>query len=246
LLRGASLKFPIRIAVLAVLALVAVLSPLATVPGLALADTPPTRTITVTGTGSSYAPPDIAYISVGVEIVNENPATAVKEADAKMSAIVKTVKDAGVRDTDIQTEQYNIFRDNAYDNKTNTQKPVYRLINTVRVTVREIAKVGDILGTAVETGANVVNNVSFGIKDTKASESTARKAALDDAKSRATELAATIGATLGQVIAIGENGSYYPPVASFATGKGGGGGGGGITGGALEVSISVTVTYEIK
>ena len=240
------MKFPIRITVLVVLTLVAVLSPLAALPARVVAETPATRTITVTGTGSSYAPPDIAYISLGVEILNANPATAVKDADAKMTAIVKVIKDAGVKDTDIQTEQYNIYRENAYDSTTNAPKPIYHLINTVRVTLRDISKVGDILGTAVDAGANVVNNVSFGIKDTKASESTARKAALEDARDRATEMATAIGGTLGQILAINES-SYSQPALAFAAGKGGGGGGGGgIAGGALEVSISVTVTYEIK
>lgn len=241
------MKLYMRATILALLVVVTVLLPFAGEQNPVSAQTPTQRTITVTGTGSAYAPPDTAYLSVGVEIIDPNPAKAVKDAETKMNAIVKTVKAAGVTDSDIQTEQYNIFRDNAYNNPAGNSTPVYHLINTVRVTVENTQQVGDILGAAVNAGANVVNNVSFGIKDTKASEATARTAALEDAKNRATELAKATGGTLGQILAIAENGSFIPPIGlKTAFSGGGGGGGGGIAGGALQITISVTVSYEIK
>ena len=86
--------------------------------------------------------------------------------------------------------------------------------------------------------------MDLSVKDTHATETTARKAAFDDAKARATELATNMNGTLGQVLSIEENvGGVLPP---GARGFGGGGGGGGISTGSMEVTVSLAVTFEVK
>ncbi len=118
--------------------------------------------------------------------------------------------------------------------------------NVVRATVRTVANVGDVLNAAVTAGANVVNSVEFSVKDVKASETAARKAALDDARARATELAASVGGTLGQVVSIQETGEFGSPMFAADAAQGAGGGGPAIVGGSMQVSVRLVVTYELK
>jgi uncharacterized protein len=211
-------------------------------------DTPSPRTITVVGYGSVFTQPDIAYLQVGVDIQNADLAAAIKDADAKINAILEALKKAEIAESDIQTVQYNIYRDGGYPMPATSeqpQQPPYHVVNVVRVTVRTLTKVGDILNAAVGAGANLVNSIEFTVKDTQVSESGARKAALDNAKTRATELAANVGATLGDVVSIEETGGFAPFGKSSRTMEAMGGAGG-IVAGSFEVSVNLIVTYSLK
>ncbi len=202
------------------------------------------RKITVNGAGTVYASPDVGYLSVGVDVQNEELAVAMKDANSKMDAVLAALKKAEIADNDIQTVQYNIYREGQASGSA--QSPAYHVVDVVRVTVRTIANVGDVLDAAVKAGANVVNNIEFGVKDTKTSETEARKAALADAKSRATELATSVGGTLGQVLTIQETGGFGPVTMPSEAVRGMGGGGPSIMGGSLQVTINLIVTYELK
>ncbi len=219
----------------------------------ALAQTPGStlRTITVTGTGTSYTSPDIAYLYIGVDIQNADLAAAMKDADSRMTDILAALKKADITDADIQTVQYNVYREQGAPmpkgGGDTTSPSTYHVMNVIRVNVHTIGKVGDVLNSAVNAGANVINNVEFSVKDTKANETTARKSALDDANAKATELAASIGATLGRIVSIQEGTGFGGVPQAAAYGMGGGGGGGpALMGGSLQVTVNLSVTYEIQ
>jgi len=212
---------------------------------------PAGRTITVIGTGTVYTAPDIAYLQVGVDAQNSDLTAALKEVDTKMNAIVTALKTAGIADADIQTVQYSVYRENRPDQPqsgSSSAQPqaIYHAVNIARITVRAPGKTGDVLNAAVNAGANVINSVEFGVKDTKASETNARKAAMDDARAKAGELAANVGGTLGQVIAIDESNGAQPFPRLGAAQGGMGGGGPALSGGSLQVSVQLTVTFELK
>jgi uncharacterized protein YggE len=247
-----SVRGILAIAVFAISALLLISSVWSGVrPVAAQTQTPLSRTIAVVGIGTVYTAPDIAYLHLGVNVQNPDLAAALKEADTKMNAIVQALKDAGVAEADIQTVQYNVFLDNPMGgpqpgNASNAPQN-YHAVNVARITVRTTSKVGDLLNAAVKAGANQINNVEFGVKDTKASESAARKAALEDARTRATELAASMGGTLGQIISIEEGNAIGTFPRPFAAEAGGGGGGGpAISSGSLQVSVNLLVTFEVK
>ncbi|MCC7450224.1 MAG: SIMPL domain-containing protein [Anaerolineae bacterium] len=211
---------------------------------------PAGRTITVIGTGTVYTAPDIAYLQVGVEAQNSDLTAALKEVDTKMNAIVTALKAAGIADADIQTVQYSVFRENRPEqpqSSDSTQpQAIYHAVNIARITVRTPGKAGETLNAAVNAGANVINSVEFGVKDTKASETNARKAAMDDARAKAGELATNVGGTLGQVIAIDESNGAQPFPRLAAAQGGMGGGGPALSGGSLQVSVQLVVTFELK
>ncbi|MBI5930887.1 MAG: SIMPL domain-containing protein [Chloroflexi bacterium] len=208
------------------------------------------RTITVTGQGTAYSAPDIAYMSVGVDNSNADVVTAVNDTNAKIQAVIDALKAAGVAPEDIRTEYYNIYQEsNVYGpvaEGTTPPAPTYHVTNVINVTVRDVAQIGNLLATAVTAGANIVNNISFDISERAALETTARTDAFADATARATEIAGLLGGTLGEVVSVQEGDAGYYPMAASERAMGGGAGNVPIAGGTLSVNISLTVTFAIN
>lgn len=80
----------------------------------------------------------------------------------------------------------------------------YRVSNVVEVTIRDLPKVGDVLGQALRAGANNVWGVNYMLDEPAALEAKAREKAVADAKARAENLARLAGTRLGPVISITE------------------------------------------
>lgn len=207
------------------------------------------RSITVIGQGTAYAAPDIAYMSVGVDVINTDVITAVNDGNTNIQAIIDALTAAGVAPEDIRTEYYNIYREGSYGPATPgvEQPPAnYHVTNVINVTVRDVTQIGSLLATAVTAGANVVNNISFDISERSALQTDARSAAFADATARATEIAGLVGGTLGEVLSVQEGDAGYYPLASAERAQGSGGGSVPIAGGTLSVNVTLTVTFAIN
>jgi uncharacterized protein YggE len=86
----------------------------------------------------------------------------------------------------------------------------YRASNTVSVTIRDLTKIGDVLGAATSAGADQMYGIEFKIEDPSALEVSAREKAVADARERATRLAALSGVKLGRALSIVENPTSRP------------------------------------
>ncbi|HEX2622709.1 MAG TPA: SIMPL domain-containing protein [Phototrophicaceae bacterium] len=200
----------------------------------------PLNTITVVGSGVAYGAPDMATVEVGVNVVNASVTEAFTEANTKAKAIVDALVALGIAPEDIATTNLSVY---TVTDDTGLTVTGYNVSNSVRVTVRDVAKAGDVIDAAIQAGANTLNNLSFDIADHSALESQAREKALGDAKVRAEEYAKLIGATLGDVIVVTENtvGGAIPMAAYDMKASGGAF----VTAGQTEVSIQTQVTYQI-
>ncbi len=209
----------------------------------------PTKTISVTGSGEVFGKPDVAYISLGVDQSDKDASKAIDSANTTLTAIVKALSDAGVKDEDIQTTSYNIYPEDPTDPQTGqpTGDRIYHVTLAVTVTIRDINKVGAVITAGLNAGANTINNLSFGIADAKTLEADARKAAVADAADRAKQLAEAAGVTLGTPIAISESiGSVPVPMFNRVADSFAAAAPPQINGGQLSVSITVNITYSIQ
>jgi len=114
----------------------------------------------------------------------------------------------------------------------------------VRVTVRDLAGVGDILQEALSAGANRVADVAFAVEDTTALRREAREAAIADARAKADQLAAGLGAVVGAVHSVSEYGGAEP-VYGVREVYGLGGGGVPVSAGELAVAVEIQVSFFI-
>jgi len=209
----------------------------------------PTKTINVTGSGEVFGKPDVAYINLGVDQADKDAGKAIDSANTTLTAIVKALSDAGVKDEDIQTTSYNIYPEDPTDPQTGQRSGdrIYHVTLAVSVTIRDISKVGTVIQAGLGAGANTINNLSFGIADTKTLETSARKAAVADAGNRAQQLAEAAGVTLGTPIAISESiGSVPVPMFNRAVDAFAASAAPQINAGQLSVSITVNITYSIQ
>lgn len=209
------------------------------------------RTLNVSGVGVVYLTPDIAYITIGVNTQRDNAAEAVEENKAQTAAVIQAIKDAGVEDKDIRTNNFSIWSNPQYDEFGQLSGKVnYVVDNTVNVTVRDIDKLGDLLDAAISAGANSIYSIQFDVEDKTEAQKEARAQAVEKAKTEAAELAEASGLTLGEI----QNVSYYESGVTpyFYGGKGGGGGAMSeaaavpIQPGQLAVTVTVNLTYVIK
>lgn len=210
------------------------------------------HTISVTGYGVAYGKPDIATAQIGVQSRNADPAQAVDDATAKMNAIIAALKGLGIDEKDIQTTNFSVSAQPDYDPDTGKPKDTFTYVvdNTVSVTVRDLSKVGEVLGKAVGAGANSIYGVNFAVSDQAALEAEARDKAMADAKARAEQLAKAAGVTLDTPMSIGEYSSGpIPYTADYKAAPAVGVGGGApvpVSTGQIQVNLQVSVTYIIK
>jgi uncharacterized protein YggE len=207
------------------------------------------HTIFVTGVGEAIGEPDVAIINLGVNITGPQVVTAVDDANAIIDAIGSAVQALDVDAQDVTTISFNVWPEYRWDPDTGQQTDDvnYHVDSTVRVVVRQVETMGEIISAGLEAGANNVYGIEFNIQETSALEAEARTAAVEDARARAESLAAEMGVTVGAPLSISENSyatPYVSPIMENASGLGGGGGAP-INPGQMTVQIQVTVTFEL-
>ncbi len=212
-------------------------------PRPAIAQTDQPGTISVSGYGDATGAPDIAILTLGLDMVNEDLSAAVSAADSGMNAIVEAITALGVVAEDIQTVNYSVWsQDGGVDGMQPDAARIYHLSNIISIKVRDMTQVQAVLSAALGAGANAIQGVNFSIEDAAGLEREARLAAIEDARERAGQIAEAIGATLGEIVSVSEGGSGYAPMADMAMALGGGGA---IQQGQLSVNIGLQVTFAI-
>jgi uncharacterized protein YggE len=170
----------------------------------AASDTTPEHTIAVSGEGKVTVVPDMATVSLGVNVQRDSAKAAREAAAEQMTKIVAALKALGIADEDIATA--NVSLGPVYDYPVNAQPVIhgYQLQNTVTVTVRDLDKVPDVVDNSVQAGATQVNGISFDVKDRAAAEAKARENAVKDARARADTIAAGLGVSIQGVASVAE------------------------------------------
>ncbi|HUG34841.1 MAG TPA: SIMPL domain-containing protein [Anaerolineales bacterium] len=209
-----------------------------------------TPNLSVTGTGTAYLVPDIAYIYLGVHTELPTASDAVAANNTQTETMIQALTDFGIDAKDIRTTNFSIYPFDKYDPLTGvtTGEKYYSVDNTVYVTIRDLTQLGGLLDTVVSAGANTVNSIQFDVADRDTALKQARADAITDAKEKAEELAAVAGVTIGDIQSITFTDSQPYPLYD---GRGGGGGGAEaavvpIQPGQLTFMVSVNVTYTIK
>lgn len=206
------------------------------------------RSITVVGEGKVRIQPDIARVTIGVEVVRPSVQEASEENKQIVEQVLMALKEQGVVDKDVQTSGFSIWVERiGSEGLIGESGTRYHVTNSVTVIIRQIETVGSLLDAAIEAGANNMYGIEFKLQDPSAAESTARQAAIANARAKADELASLTDVSLGDVVTvseiIGAGGGFY--TGSFTEAVGYGGGGTSISPGELSVTKQLQVTYAI-
>jgi uncharacterized protein len=206
---------------------------------------------TVTGEGKVTVVPDTGVVDLGITTNRPTVKEAQNEANTVISNIAKSVKNLGVEDRDIKTNNYSVYPQYDFRNGINRING-YQVTATLVITVRDIDKVNQVVDAATANGANTVGGIQLTVAEDKQKEllQQAREAAVKEAKDKATSLARAAGISLGKIINIQETdeGNFPGPMLTQdkAVGLGGGNAATEIQPGSTDISTSVTLYYETR
>jgi uncharacterized protein YggE len=182
----------------------------ANMPALAQGSSEPGMVI-VRGTGAVEVAPDVADIIVGVQTEGVSPAEAIDANSEAMKRVIDDAKRAGVDPRDVQTSILDLrpLRDNKESRK-------YAAVNTARIRVRDLPRLGAVTRSLISSGANELRGVRFSTSNPTPHLDRARQQAVDDAKRRAEVLAAAAGRRLGDIAEISEETYGDPGIVAMA------------------------------
>jgi uncharacterized protein len=203
------------------------------------------RTVSVSASGTVTAEPDIAHISAGVTTEGETAKDAIARNSAVMGKLIEGLKGAGIAARDIQTTTLQV--EPRYTQPKDGRPGAisgYRVVNQVRLTVREVKRLGDVLDQAIALGANQINSIGFDVANAETLKDEARKQAMANAKRRAELYAAAAGVSLGDVLSIAEEQRGGPR--PMPMGRAAMAGDVPIEAGTLTLAVDVQVTYALR
>ena len=216
----------------------------------ALADS----TISVSGSGEVLIPADVAVVSLGVNARNAEAPRAQAEANEIIARIREALTAAGFAEDDINTGYINLYGIYDYSSYGGSETLTgYNATSSLAVRVTDMSRVGEVIDLAFGAGANMLDGVSFSVKDDTAARAEALKMAVEDAKAKAAVLAEAAGFTTLEIESIQENGVYaYDSGANnFAAKAAGeeqytGDAATVIHAAKISVNASVVITFEAK
>jgi uncharacterized protein YggE len=224
---------------------------LAAVPAFAQQPLPPATPVIVTqGEGIVKRAPDRAWVAIAAESRARTAPEAQKLNVDAMTAVLDRIKSLGVAAEAIQTTGYTLQADFQY--RDGRQSLIgYIARNQVDVRVDTLSKLGDIMASAVGSGATNISGVRFDLKDREAVEAEALRVAVRDARRRADAAASGAGVKVVQIMRVDEQrdvDTIRPmPMARMAAA------GGAdmqaavpVEGGQIEIRSRVTLTVRIE
>ncbi len=181
------------------------------------------KQISIAGEGKVYARPDMATFIASVITKAKKVKEAQLENTKLSNQIIEYLAQNGIKDKDVKTTHYSI--NPQYEScvqypcppQPYPQSPrtitAYEVHHSLKVIVRDLEKIDDLLDGVVTNGANEINSINFEIDNEEALKAEARKKAINNAKERAEVLAKELGIRLKEILFFSESGSY-PPVYS--------------------------------
>lgn len=210
----------------------------------------PRREISVTGQGKIFVKPDIAQITLALNVFKKpTPAEALKEASEKTQKIIAKISELGVEAKDIQTANFNLNPEHEFTQGIN-RVAGFNLNQQLKIKVRNLDNTGKIIEAGVSEGSNQVGDVQFIVDDMEKAKQEARLEAVLKAKQKAQGMAKATGIKLGKVVGFWEN--IIPPSDFYPLGIGGMGGEATIKTappvptGQNEIIVEVSLSYEVK
>src|SRR3990167_3726429 len=178
--------------------------------------TKPQDTISVTAQGKTQTAPNVAKITATVETQNKNLDQARAQNEQKVSAIVAKLKDLGIEEKDIKTQ--NISGAPDYEPQTLIY-PVPPRPNTntfstsLEITIRNFDIADEVIAVLTQNGAGNLYGPNLTLDESAQEEAKtkAREDAVESARKKAEELAKLSGRKLGKAVKIQEQGDVIFP-----------------------------------
>jgi hypothetical protein len=161
-------------------------------------------TLLVRGEATVAVEPDIAELDIGVLSQAATSKAAADQNGAKSKEIVAQLQKL-VAAADIKSINLSINPNYRYAKEGGAATVTgYTAGNTLRLTIRDLSQLRNIIESATQSGASSINRLTFDLKDEDAARARALADAAGHARSSAEALAASLKLRIGKLIRIEE------------------------------------------
>jgi uncharacterized protein YggE len=213
---------------------------------------PTAPSITVTGHADVSVPPDLVRVTFAVDSMAPTAAAAAADNRERAEQLIASTKAFVQKDGRVSTSGFQLVP--VYETPSKRpQQPGekrtlvgYEVHNEITVELRDLKRAGQLVDTAITSGADRVAGIGFDLSDRRAALQEGIAAAGRDATAQAQALAAALGVRLGKIRSVStdrepirvpyEGAVGRAMMASAETP---------VEPGDVQVAASVHVTYEI-
>jgi uncharacterized protein YggE len=207
---------------------------------------PPQRPgyVQAVGNATVAVKPDQALIQLAVVTTAASATDASNQNASQVNAVLAALGGVLGPNANIQTLSYSLTPNYNYPQNGQPVLTGYTAQNTVQVTLTDLTLIGKVIDTGIQSGANRVQGLQFGLQNDQPVRTQALKAATVQAKANADAMAAGLGLTTASIISIQEGSTSIPtpvllPTASAASTTP-------IESGVVNIQANVTIQVSIS
>ena len=162
----------------------------------AMAAQPDVPSISVSANATLEVAPDTAVISFDVNGRGRTAAEATNAAASKMDNVQRNLLGCNILGSDITTTSYTLYPDTDIKGKITG----YTASNSVRIKLKDIAKLGPVIDKISAAGVDTINNISFSASNRELYRNRLLAQAVENARQQAAVVANAGGRTLGKLL----------------------------------------------
>ena len=209
---------------------------------------PPVEGLRVTGEAARETPPEVIELSFDIHGMGSTAAFALQDCAIRMMQIGQALTSMGIPQTDLQAGAMTVRSSQVPAPTANLfgglrpllnpglgsfgsivpftpalpqarQTCGYDVSSSVKVSVRDTARLAEVVDVVMGSGANVLASFRFRLHDEQALRRTLLEEAVREARDKAEILAAAVGKSVGRPASIDEDFRVYQPHPVYADGN---------------------------
>lgn len=170
------------------------------VAGTNLAAAAEPNTIAVSGMAEQEVAPDMAYIDVGINVRADDAETARTQEAQIASQIRRALLGFAITDNDLQNTSYYLYQEYKVDRSGVRTADKYVLDSSIKVTVKDLDKLSQVIDNVVEAGATNISNITYALSTQNIIQRQLLATAVENARDKAAVVANAGSRTLGNML----------------------------------------------
>lgn len=170
------------------------------VAGTNLAAAAEPNTIAVIGMAEQEVAPDMAYIDVGINVRADDAETARTQEAQIASQIRRALLGLAITDNDLQNTSYYLYQEYKVDRNGVRTADKYVLDSSIKVTVKDLDKLSQVIDNVVEAGATNISNITYALSTQNIIQRQLLATAVENARDKAAVVANAGSRTLGNML----------------------------------------------
>lgn len=169
------------------------------------------RTITVGGDAIQQVVPDKATVRFAVSSRHKDPEDARRLNAETSKQAMNAVRDLNIEERKIKMQSLRINPVQEYNQKRKRYEEVgYEAQRELTVEIEDLDTLPSLVAKVVQSGANRLQGVEYGLKDKEAPRNQALVEAIEKARTKAQLIASTLNVELGNALQVTEQSSSMP------------------------------------